>query len=629
MVGVLVALSVLCASGELEPTVLDGGLLRYELPESLPAADDLALSLADERMHRAWVDGVEGTLDPRFPQIIPLPPSAREVTVELGPWPDQYVGDPAHLGSARALIAQSLATERTQAVVGFLLTLVGTLVLAAALAWRRQSTTLLGLGLFALATGLISIGQATPWYPLIWPNAHAWYLLRMITPYVYSAGFAVMAIGLFGDTTRQWLRKLALAEFGWLVISLGLFASGLVRFRVLRRGAYVLLLAIIVLTIVHLWKRRRTDPVARTFFFSFMLLIAFGIPDIMWGMGLPLVSTHLAPLGLLAFVAGGAFMVAERAAEQRQAAERALTDVNALNVELRHQLEQRSRDLKEHFAAEAGVSSGLGEDLQVGAQLDGRYVVRAKLGAGAMGAVYAVSRVSDGKRFAVKMLTGKVTGVEAARFAQEAEIAARLSHPNLVGIVDVGRVSTGLVYLVLELVEGRTLEAARPEFGKFTSTRRVLHGLAAGLTELHRAGFVHRDLKPGNVLLARDAEGELARITDFGVARTVDEAALATRLKLTTTGAWVGTPIYMAPEMMAGRSSPRSDVFALAIIAFELSCGRYPFVEPPIIALLSGRTPPPIDWGDAQLEPAARRLIEAGLSADPAARPDAAAFASW
>ena len=300
---------------------------------------------------------------------------------------------------------------------------------------------------------------------------------------------------------------------------------------------------------------------------------------------------------------------------------------DSLNVELRQQVERRSRDLKELFASNENAATGLRTELAVGEQLDGRYTVLTKLGAGAMGAVYSVSRVSDGRRFALKMLTGRVTGVEAARFAREAEIAAKLSHPNLVGIVDVGRLPEGLVYLVMELVDGRTLEKARDEFGAPQLARTVLPQLAKGLSALHDAGFVHRDLKPANVLLARDKQGaETARIADFGVAR--ESAPLnvepGAALKLTQTGAWVGTPSYMAPEMVKGHSSPESDVFALGIIAFEVAVGRYPFDEPPVIALLSGRPLPPVAWHGAAVEPALRSFIERALSLDPAARPRAA-----
>ncbi len=301
-----------------------------------------------------------------------------------------------------------------------------------------------------------------------------------------------------------------------------------------------------------------------------------------------------------------------------------------LQKELGHQVAERSRELGALLAR--GDEPVAQMDLSPGARFDARYKVVRLLGEGGMGAVYEVERVTDGQSLALKVVTNTVTRAAALRFAREAEIGARLRHGNLVPIVDVGVAPNGAPFLVMELVKGSSLEERRAEFGKAAWAIPILRQVAEGLAALHAAGIVHRDLKPANILLSGDSDAPLARISDFGISR-VDEivdahaatAAVSAPQKLTGTGAMIGTPLYLAPEMgRKGRSADRAvDVFALGIVAYETLTGRPPFAMPPVILAMADHpipTPPPIDGAP----PALANVVMSCLHAEPASRPSIA-----
>jgi hypothetical protein len=618
----------LCASlgaAGVVPQPLEEHRFALTVP-AVPLPADAAFSF--DAPYPLWVevDGARVERNPELPSLVPLT-SANHGLVYQDP-PGRKPRDAVRFGSARALLASDLTDDRVQFAVGVVLVIAGAALLLTALV-RRGGLPLPSLGLFSLAVGMLSVGQSDTWVPLFLPNETFWWAARMVSIFLIPIGFGTFVAGVFGDTRQRWLRRLSLLLAGWLVLSIALHALGWVNLYVARRGAYVLLLATIAVIISRVWTIRKTDPLTRTFIGGFAVLVAFSLPDMLWGAGLKVIDAHGAPLGMLAFVISGGWMLAQRAAQQQRATQTALNEVQALNSELRTQIERRSRDLKELFVTTQAPPNGLVVDPAPGTVLDGRYRVRSKLGEGAMGAVFDVERLTDTRRFALKVLTGAVTGTDAARFAREAEIAAKLSHPNLVGIVDVGRGDNGLVYLVMELVEGRTLENARGQFGDVAFGRPLLAQLAAGLQALHDGGFVHRDLKPANVLLARDAAGaETVRIADFGVARsTAPEAPSAVNFKLTQSGAWIGTPLYMAPESAQGAVSTKADVYALGLIGFELLIGRYPFEEPPIVSMMKGEPLKPVPWPpglDAKLQ----ALLSRCLATDPGARPAAAELAA-
>jgi hypothetical protein len=307
-------------------------------------------------------------------------------------------------------------------------------------------------------------------------------------------------------------------------------------------------------------------------------------------------------------------------------------EVGRLNEELQHQVVARSRELGNALAridAPLPVTR-----LATGDLFAGRYRIIRPLGEGGMGSVHEVERLSDQKRFALKVVAGALSGSAAARMAREAEIGATLRHPNVVSIVDVGVTSSGAPYLVMDLVRGGSLEAERSHFGDASWAVSLLAPVVRGLAALHDKGIVHRDLKPANVLLDRERGQVVPKIADFGISRmgetsTSDpEAAtmeastpLHSGPRLTGTGTMLGTPFYMPPEAAAGKGvGTAADVFAFGVLAYEMLTGASPFPAPPLY-LAMARLPLPVPAPVTGLRPALAKVLLDCLSEDPAARP--------
>jgi predicted Ser/Thr protein kinase len=295
------------------------------------------------------------------------------------------------------------------------------------------------------------------------------------------------------------------------------------------------------------------------------------------------------------------------------------TEIDRLNTELRRQIAERSRELSAALAR-LGEIDDRGVKLRVGDVIEGRYRVLAMLGEGGMGTVYEVERIADAKRCALKVMQRARTGAALARFAREAQLAARISHRNLVSILDVDVTTSGTLFLVMELVDGGTLEDLRDRYGDVPRMMPVLRDVAEGMMALHRNGVIHRDLKPGNILIDK---GGTAKIADFGVA-TVGPDLERTQHALTGTGSVLGTPHYMAPELTRGPSavSAAVDVFAFGVMAYEVLGGVAPFKVPPVLDVMSGRSlPKPATLAIASA--AIADVIERALSAEPSLRPTA------
>jgi serine/threonine-protein kinase len=216
-------------------------------------------------------------------------------------------------------------------------------------------------------------------------------------------------------------------------------------------------------------------------------------------------------------------------------------------------------------------------DALVGSIIDGRYEVIGVIGEGGMGTVYEVKHRHLGKRFALKALRRDLAsdGEIAARFIQEARTAAAVSHPGLVEITDFGRLDSGQVYFVMELLEGQSLAALLRDGGPMPSARglEIVRQLAHALKAAHDASIVHRDLKPDNIHVGRGDSGQdLVKIVDFGLAKVIGSS------KLTRSGMVFGTPHYMSPEQAAGEIvDHRADIYALGIVMYEMFTGRVPF----------------------------------------------------
>jgi len=270
------------------------------------------------------------------------------------------------------------------------------------------------------------------------------------------------------------------------------------------------------------------------------------------------------------------------------------------------------------------VTDGL--DHLVGRVFVDRYEIEAKLGDGAMGVVYRARHLKISRRFAIKILRPRLTEDRklVERFEREAELAARMSHPNVASVVDMNRTDEGLFYYAMELAPGVPL-AKLLEDGAFDADRAVpiVKQICAGLEHAHAAGLVHRDLKPDNVLVDLD---DHVRIVDFGLAIPNDETGkLGGKSRFTTAGLVVGTPMYMAPEQARGANvDHRTDLYALGLILYEMLTGKPPFDGSGVDvahAHVSHATPSmgirvPTVQVDPLLEALALRLLEK----DPAAR---------
>ncbi|GII55459.1 hypothetical protein Pth03_38480 [Planotetraspora thailandica] len=257
----------------------------------------------------------------------------------------------------------------------------------------------------------------------------------------------------------------------------------------------------------------------------------------------------------------------------------------------------------------------------VSSLLVGRYQLDEMIGRGGMGEVWRGRDLQAGRPVAVKMLVSQAAEVGGReRFAREVHAVARIVHPNVVTVLDVGE-QAGQPFLVMELLTGRSLAAELAERGRYAVAEAcdLMSQAAAGLEAAHRVGVVHRDVKPAN--LHRTAQGVL-KVVDFGVAHVSSEAA-----RLTMVGTVVGTAAYLAPEQIAGRGGePASDLYALGCVLYELLCGQPPFVGPvPQLMYQHIQQPPvPPSRHRADIPPELEGLIMALLAKEPGARPASA-----
>jgi len=264
-----------------------------------------------------------------------------------------------------------------------------------------------------------------------------------------------------------------------------------------------------------------------------------------------------------------------------------------------------------------------------GQTLDQRYQINRKLGEGGMSYVYQAQEIGTGRSVAVKILIPRLSRDPASveRLRREATIATRLNHPNVCPILRLGETPDRLLYLVMPFLEGEPLSEHETRRGPFPVAEGIplLIQVCQGLGHAHELQIIHRDLKPENVMLVPDPEaptGFRAVVMDFGLAK--ERRAGPDVVKLTATGIVLGTPEFMSPEQIRGKPlDGRSDVYALAILAFELFTGQLPFTgksaQETMIARLRG-APLPLRAVRGDLPAKLEAVITKALSVNPAER---------
>jgi eukaryotic-like serine/threonine-protein kinase len=255
----------------------------------------------------------------------------------------------------------------------------------------------------------------------------------------------------------------------------------------------------------------------------------------------------------------------------------------------------------------------------------GKYALEELLGEGGMGAVFRARNTAIDMPVAIKLIRGDLDReLLIGRLLQEARAAAKLSHPAIVRVFDVGQTALNDPFIVMELLQGESLASVIERDGRLAALRAVqlLLPIADGLAVAHAKGFVHRDVKPDNVFIALDEEGQLQpKLVDFGIVKQLQQAAES---HLTQVGAVVGSPEYMSPEQARGLEhvDPRSDVWSFSIMLYEAISGETPFQSKSYNALLRliVETEPPPLHELAAADAALSAIVARGLSKDPDAR---------
>ncbi len=269
-----------------------------------------------------------------------------------------------------------------------------------------------------------------------------------------------------------------------------------------------------------------------------------------------------------------------------------------------------------------------------GTVLDEKYRVEEEIGTGSFGAVYRGLHLGLTLPVAIKVFrptAGNDTPDSLERFRQEGIAASRVKHPNAVEILDNGISSTGIAFLVMELLQGHTLAAELRDKGVLTPQRaaEIIVPVCEALAEVHTAGIVHRDIKPENIYLHRSRKSEVVKLLDFGVSKMMEAASDQTLEGMTMTGSIVGTPAYMAPERLVNRPyDGRSDVYSLGIMLYWMLSGKLPFRsdnESGITLAMKHLTeePPSLHTHNPVVPVELDSLVQRMMSKDPELRPTA------
>ncbi len=418
------------------------------------------------------------------------------------------------------------------------------------------------------------------------------------------------------------------------------------------------------------WRAVRGDREARTIWIGIVCLLMASLErfvrqTVQWGDWSPLVSLNLLSGGYVMLVGSMTVSVSNRFSRVfsdlealTQTLEQKVTErteeLNRKNIQLaenltqletaRAETERKNRELDQRVEELVAsrqqadrIFSALSEALP-GTVLDGKYRLDEKIGAGGFGAVFRATHISLGSPIAVKVfkpMPGNESIDAVERFKREGVSASRLNHPNAIRIIDSGISQEGIAYLVMELLNGRTLAEELKIHGRLPVGRcaKILLPVCAALSEAHRLGIIHRDIKPDNIFINRTIEGEVVKVVDFGIAKLLSDFSENEMEKLTVTGAVVGTPMYIAPERIRGLEyDGKSDVYSLGVMLFQMLTGVTPFRsmgESAVAVLMAHITkpPPPLRMIRPDLTEEIEEVVMAALEKNPLVRPTAADLA--
>jgi serine/threonine-protein kinase len=281
--------------------------------------------------------------------------------------------------------------------------------------------------------------------------------------------------------------------------------------------------------------------------------------------------------------------------------------------------------------ADSTVAAAVPVDPMIGRTFDEKYRLDEKLGVGGMGTVYRATHLLIDRPVAIKVLNSRFVEDEAAqiRFRREARAAGRLRHANAVTVTDFGTTNDGFVYIVMELLEGRTLREVLAREAPLDTARAVsvMLQISAAVGAAHQAGIIHRDLKPANIFIVQRPDTPAAvKVLDFGIAKLAAEALEDDDpMTLTQVGVMIGTPRYMSPEQCDGvQLTPASDVYSLGIILYEMLTGMTPFTgSTPLAVAMKHSTSPPLPPTEivATIPRPIEQVVLHALEKNPADRP--------
>jgi serine/threonine-protein kinase len=272
----------------------------------------------------------------------------------------------------------------------------------------------------------------------------------------------------------------------------------------------------------------------------------------------------------------------------------------------------------------------------VGKTLDGRFRIVEKLGAGGMGTVYKAVQAPLERLVALKVLNANYDSKRdpgfQRRFFLEASVTSKLKHPNTITVIDYGKTADNIYYIAMEYVEGITLAQLLSLEGTMPWDRclNVAQQICRSLREAHRAGIIHRDLKPANVMICNEeTDHDLVKVLDFGLVKSFQVDGSGPLAKesgeLTQAGVFLGSPQYMAPEQARNLADPRSDIYSLGVVMYQMLVGRPPFMAEQSIDIIvkhMKEAPAPLSAvrPDLQVPPEVEALVMRCLEKDPAQR---------